>query len=150
MVCSVVCMQYSTLRSNQPLVPFNPEVQRIGRPTPYPFPNPPAAEMADEHQLFGLFGTPGSQEFEGGVVLPIAGTPYQIKPQFTRMVKESTFSGLKNECPFEHLEAFSDIYGLIPPCPNSPNYVRLHLFHLSLVADAKDWYKCIEPSSITT
>ena len=26
----------------------------------------------------------------------------------------------------------------------------MHLFHLSLAGDAKDWYKCLEPNSITT
>ncbi|XP_057548051.1 uncharacterized protein LOC130826485 [Amaranthus tricolor] len=106
--------------------------------------------MADEHQLFGQFRTPGSQEFQEGVVLYVAATPYQIHPQFTRMVKETPFSGLSNECPLQNLEAFSDVCGLIPPCPNNPIYVRLHLFHLSLVGDARNWYKCLEPNSITT
>ena len=66
------------------------------------------------------------------------------------MVKETPFCGLKNECPLQYLEAFSDICVLIPPFPNSPNYVRLHLFHVSLVGNAKDWYKCLKPNSITT
>ena len=87
-------MQYSTSMSNQLFVLFNPEVQHIGRPSPQLPPNPPAAEMADEYQLFSQFGIPESQEFQGGVVLPVAATPYQIHPQFTRMVKESPFSGL--------------------------------------------------------
>ena len=83
-------------------------------------------------------------------MLPVAATPYQIHPQFTRMVKETPFIGLRNECPLQHLEAFFDVCGLIPPCPNNPDYVRLHLFHLSLAGDARDWYKCLEPNSITT
>ena len=83
-------------------------------------------------------------------MLSVAATPYQIHLQFTRMVKESPFSGLKNECLLQHLETFSNICGLIPSYPNSPDYVRLHLFHLSLAGDAKDWYKCIVPNSITS
>ena len=137
-------------KSNKPLVPYNPEVQRLRKKIPHPAQNPPASTMADEHQLFGKFGTPGSQEFQGGVVLSVAATPYQIHPQFIRMVKETPISGLRNECPLQHLEAFSDVCGLIPPCPNNPDYVRLHLFHLSLAGDARDWYKCFEPNSITT
>ena len=56
--------------------------------------------------------------------------------------------------PSTTLEAFSDIYGLIPPCPTRPDYVRPHLFHLSLSGDGsgddRDWYKCLEPNSMTT
>ena len=90
-----------------------------------------------------MFETPRSQQFKGGVVLPVALASFQTHPQFTRMVKETPFCGLKNECPLEHLEAFSDIYVLIPPCPNSQDYVQMHLFHLSLASDTKDRYKCL-------
>ena len=156
LVCSVVCMYYSTRRSQLQLVPYNPEIQRLRRQALHPIqlqpttPDPPTQPMAEDQQLFGQYGTPVSQEFQGGVVLPISAAPYQIHRQFTRMVKETPFCGLKNECPLQHLEAFSDICGLIPPCPNSPDYVRMHLFHLSLIGDAKDWYKWIKPNSITT
>ena len=47
------------------------------------------------------------------------------------------------------MEAFSDTCGLIPSCPNSPDYVRMHLFQLSVAGDANDWYKCLEPNSMT-
>ena len=66
------------------------------------------------------------------------------------MVKETPFCGLKNECPLQLWEAFSDICVLIPPRPNNPDYVQMHLFHVSLAGDAKDWYKCLDPNSITT
>lgn len=65
------------------------------------------------------------------------------------MVKKTPFSGLRNECPLQHLEEFSDICVLIPPCPNSPDYLRMYVFHLSLARDARDWYKCLEPNFIT-
>ena len=129
LVCSVVCMHYSTRRSQLQLVPYNPEIQRLRRQALHPIqlqpttPDPPTQPMAEDQQLFGQFGTPGSQEFQGGVVLPISAASYQIHRQFTRMVKETPFCGLKNECPLQHLEAFSDICGLIPPCPNSPDYI---------------------------
>ena len=49
-----------------------------------------------------------------------------------------------------HLEAFSNRYDLIPPCTNSLDYVQMHLFHLSLAGNAKDWYKCLKSNSITS
>ena len=66
------------------------------------------------------------------------------------MVKKELFSGLKNECPLEHLEKFLEICDLIPPCADSPNYVKLHLFRSSLAGDARDWYKFLELNSLTT
>ena len=84
------------------------------------------------------------------MVLQVAPAPFQIHPQFTRMVKETPFYGLKNEFPLQPLEAFFDICVFIPPYPNSPDYVRMQLFHVSLADDAKDWYKCLEPYFITT
>ena len=45
---------------------------------------------------------------------------------------------LKERCPLRHLKEFLDICGLIPLCPNSPKYLQIHLFHLSLGDEAKD------------
>lgn len=87
-------MHYNACLSNELLVPYNPEVQRLRRQTPYLIPsplqpnppNPPTFTITDEHQLFHQSRNPGSQEFQGGVVLLVVVTPYQIHPPFTRMV----------------------------------------------------------------
>lgn len=39
---------------------------------------------------------------------------------------------------------------VIPPCSDNQEYVKFHLFHLSLSWDAKEWYKCLVFNSITT
>ncbi|CAO2840803.1 unnamed protein product, partial [Amaranthus hypochondriacus] len=149
-------MSYSTRRSQLQLFPYNPEIQRVTRRSPPPTPrqssrpNPPPS-MADNNQpLFGQFGTPGSREFQEAVVLPNAPPNFRIDPQNTRMVKENPFCGLRNECPLIHLEAFTENCRFIPQCPNHPDYIKLCLFSVSLAGDAKDWYKCLEPNSITT
>src|SRR5688572_18854965 len=106
--------------------------------------------MADNQPLFGQFGAPGSIEFQGGVVLPDAPPNFRIDPQYTMMIKANSFSGLRNECPLQYLEAFTETCRFMPQCPNSPDYVKMCLFPIGLAGDAKDWYKCLEPNSITT
>ena len=102
-------MHHNTRRSQLQLVPYNPKIQRVTRRSPPPIrsqpsiPDPPTPPMAENQPLFGQFGTSGSQEFQGSVVLPVAPTPFQIHPQFTRMVKETPFCGLKNECLLQQL-----------------------------------------------
>ena len=51
--------------------------------------------MADEHQLFGQFGALGSHEFQGGVVLHVTATPYQIHPHTKYTIPSELYSGLE-------------------------------------------------------
>lgn len=60
--------------------------------------------------------------------LPIALAPDQIHPQFTRMVKETTFCDSKKEWLLQHLEAFLDIFGFIPPSLIVQNMGRCTFF----------------------
>ena len=102
--------------------------------------------MAENQQLFGQFRTLGSQEFQGDVLL-VDLALYQIHPQFTRMVKETPFCGLKMNA-LNTWRLFQIFLSLFLHAPTIQTMCGSPL-HLSLAGDTKDWYKCLEPNSIT-
>ncbi|KAJ9552882.1 hypothetical protein OSB04_016927 [Centaurea solstitialis] len=73
----------------------------------------------------------------------------EIKGQFLHMIKELTFDGKGDSNPITHIESFEEICDLFKTEANQ-DAIRLRLFPLTLVGDAKAWLRSLEPSSIDT
>ncbi|KAJ9546639.1 hypothetical protein OSB04_019182 [Centaurea solstitialis] len=73
----------------------------------------------------------------------------EIKGQFLHMIKELTFDGKGDSNPITHIDSFEEICDLFKTEANQ-DAIRLRLFSLTLVGDAKAWLRSLEPSSIDT
>ncbi|KAJ9566530.1 hypothetical protein OSB04_002496 [Centaurea solstitialis] len=73
-----------------------------------------------------------------------------IKGQFLHMISELTFDGKSDSNSIVHVESFIDICDLFKSGETIDNAIRLRLFSFTLVGEAKEWLRSLEPSSIIT
>jgi len=65
---------------------------------------------------------------------------YELHPCFIAMVRAQTFSGLENEDPEHHLQAFKELCSCLVIPGMSQESLRWKLFTFSLVGKAEQWY----------
>ena len=65
---------------------------------------------------------------------------YEIPPSLVAMVRASTFSGRRDECPYAHLQEFEENCSLLIIPGMNQNTLRWKLFPFSLTERAKIWY----------
>ena len=71
---------------------------------------------------------------------PILSDGYEIYPSLVAMVRASTFSGRRDECPYAHLREFEENCSLLIIPGMNPDTLRWKLFPFSLTKRAKTWY----------
>ena len=65
---------------------------------------------------------------------------YEIRPSLVAMVRASSFSGRREECPYTHLREFEENCSLLIIPGMNQNTLRWKLFLFSLTERAKTWY----------
>ena len=65
---------------------------------------------------------------------------YEIHPSLVAMVRASTFSGRRDECPYAHLQEFEENCSLLIIPGMNQDTLRWKLFPLSLMERVKTWY----------
>ncbi|KAJ9539390.1 hypothetical protein OSB04_032123 [Centaurea solstitialis] len=74
----------------------------------------------------------------------------EIPGKLLHMIKDLTFDGKNDSNPIVHLENFVDICDLFKTEEGRDDAIRLRVFPLTLVGEARAWLRSLEPSSITT
>ena len=71
---------------------------------------------------------------------PILSDGYEIHSSLVAMVRASTFSGRRDECPYAHLREFEENCSLLIILRMNQDTLRWKLFSFSLTERAKIWY----------
>ncbi|KAJ9539358.1 hypothetical protein OSB04_032091 [Centaurea solstitialis] len=72
------------------------------------------------------------------------------KGKLLHMIKDLTFDGKNDSNPIVHMENFVDICDLFKTEADPDDAIRLRVFPLTLIGEARAWLRSLEPSSITT
>ncbi|GJY51019.1 hypothetical protein Tco_0441866, partial [Tanacetum coccineum] len=75
---------------------------------------------------------------------------FEIKSQFTRELRQDTFSGNKNDDAHEHIEKVLDIISLFNISGVSHDGIMLRVFPITLTEAAKKWIDMIPSGTINT
>jgi hypothetical protein len=71
---------------------------------------------------------------------PITTSSYELRLGFVAMVREQSFSGDKDECPYSHLRKFEQLCSCLVITGMSQDTLKWKLFPFSLTGRAKQWY----------
>ena len=84
------------------------------------------------------------------IVLSEAAQSMEIKPIFYNLILTNQFTGKDHEDPHSHLEIFYALVATmgLPTTKVEDAYMRL--FHLSIIGNAKEWYKSLPSQSLNT
>ncbi|KAJ9556430.1 hypothetical protein OSB04_011044 [Centaurea solstitialis] len=74
----------------------------------------------------------------------------EILGKLLHMIKDLTFDGKNDSNPIVHMENFVDICDLFKTEVDRDDAIRLRVFPLTLIGEARAWLRSLEPSSITT
>ncbi|KAJ9566212.1 hypothetical protein OSB04_002178 [Centaurea solstitialis] len=74
----------------------------------------------------------------------------EISGKLLHMIKDLTFNGKNDSNPIVHMENFVDICDLFKTEADRDDAIRLRVFPLTLIGEARAWLRSLEPSSITT
>ncbi|KAJ9536060.1 hypothetical protein OSB04_un000776 [Centaurea solstitialis] len=74
----------------------------------------------------------------------------EIPGKLLHMIKDLTFDGKNDSNPIVHMENFVDICDLFKTEADRDDAIRLRVFPLTLIGEARAWLRSLEPSSITT
>lgn len=109
-----------------------------------------AARQNTGPALNELYRPPTEQYQNGGWGGGINANNFELKPSLISMVQSQQFGGKATEDPNAHLSAFLDICDTIKINGVSNDIIRLRMFGFSLRDRAKDWYKTLDRSTIST
>ncbi|GJR05655.1 putative ribonuclease H-like domain-containing protein [Tanacetum coccineum] len=92
------------------------------------------------------------ENYGSGVVSPTINqdTPFELKGQFLKELRENTFSGLEHEDANEHIEKVLEIVDLFHIPKVTQDQIMLRAFPLSLTGAASRWLRNQPSRSITT
>ena len=94
---------------------------------------------------------PPTDQFQGGGWGPnVNANNFELNPALISMIQAEQFGGGVSEDPNAHLEAFLDICDTIKQNGLPADAIRMRMFGFSLRSQAKEWFKSLDRSRITT